>query len=57
VIGGKKPYWVVNKRITWFFILSHLLGGWLLAWLQTLWLVMLIKRSHKMVTKEIQRRH
>jgi hypothetical protein len=57
VIGGKKPYWVVNKRVTWFFILSHLLGGWILAWLQTLWLVMLIKRSHKMVTKEIQRRH
>jgi hypothetical protein len=28
VIGGKKPYWVVNKRVTWFFILSHLLGGW-----------------------------
>jgi hypothetical protein len=51
----KKP-WVVGGKTTKYFAISHV-GGWILANLQTIWIVWLMKRYKRTIIKEIRRRH
>lgn len=44
-LKNKKP-WVLNQTWTKSFLISHILG-WLLAWLQTFWIVYEIKKIKK----------
>jgi hypothetical protein len=43
-----KPFIIMTKGLMWFFILSHI-SGWMIAWLQTIWIVKEIKKKKSLV--------
>jgi hypothetical protein len=44
----KKEPWKVNKKITLFFAISHIVG-WVIAWAQTMWIIKEIKEIKKII--------
>lgn len=51
----KKPFMVVPKWMVYFFLISHI-AGWLMAWSQTIWIVVQLKDGFDEV-KKVQRRN
>jgi hypothetical protein len=51
----KKP-WVVGGKTTKYFAISHVVG-WVLANIQTIWIVWLMSKYKKEIINEIRRRH
>jgi hypothetical protein len=44
----KRVPWTVNKKLTMFFIISHIIG-WLIAWAQTVWIIKEVKKVKKIL--------
>jgi hypothetical protein len=49
--NNRNPFGIANKFLTWFFILSHILGGWVFAGLQSLWIAKKVKESENNIKK------
>lgn len=58
-IGGNRVRWmpwIISNKRTKFFMWSHIIG-WAVAWVQTIWIILLMRYYYRNTMKELRRRH